>query len=372
MKSIVEICQNGGTNELIKMIDDGMPFNSPDENGMYPIHYAALFGNEAVIRVLIKYGADVNVQTINGKTPLHFAVQGGRLTLTRILLHDNANPAIVDSQKNNALTLACKRGYLPIAEYILLHSNGLAPTAIDYCCKENYINLIRMFIDYVTPQELMEGLSKMNLSKWGDLSSKLMVPSGDFTYEVDCQPFDKQLCDYFINSTPPLDAPLNVHSSIVFNEIPYFALIPSNSQISLSPEPLIVMLNYCYTHTIDSLLLSHKPITYGIEILRLSHPQRLGAIVPLITKVIEQIIQSDLSEISILVEFFKTQDHRYFYESLFQGLISTLLKHISVPSVLESVQSLPRGFIDDMINLLPTQYPDIQLPNYNELKNLQW
>ena len=46
---------------------------------------AAYQGNEAIVRVLMELGADVNQATDNGVTPLFFAAQNGHTAIVQIL-----------------------------------------------------------------------------------------------------------------------------------------------------------------------------------------------------------------------------------------------------------------------------------------------
>ena len=51
------------------------PIDYQDRDGWTPLHCACHAGNLESIDQLLKYGADVNVQTTNGSTPMHYFVR---------------------------------------------------------------------------------------------------------------------------------------------------------------------------------------------------------------------------------------------------------------------------------------------------------
>ena len=51
-----------------------------------PLYCAASFGYEAVVRVLIDSGADVNKADNEGRTPLRFAASNGHEAVARVLI----------------------------------------------------------------------------------------------------------------------------------------------------------------------------------------------------------------------------------------------------------------------------------------------
>lgn len=69
------------------IIDDGnVNINQGDYNfQVTPLHYAAMYGFDEIIEILIKHKADVNAQDSSGLTPLHNAV--GRYLSERLPQH---------------------------------------------------------------------------------------------------------------------------------------------------------------------------------------------------------------------------------------------------------------------------------------------
>ena len=74
------------------------------------LHIAAENGHEAVMRLLIKAGADVNKVTDNGATPLYVAAQEGHETVVRALIELGVE---VNKAKNNGATALFGRRMRP-------------------------------------------------------------------------------------------------------------------------------------------------------------------------------------------------------------------------------------------------------------------
>ena len=68
-----EFFDQGGAEDISRCLKTRSP-NERDEDGMTPLHWAALFSTTpAVVAALVKAGADVNARGEGGATPLHAA-----------------------------------------------------------------------------------------------------------------------------------------------------------------------------------------------------------------------------------------------------------------------------------------------------------
>ncbi|WBA87446.1 ankyrin repeat domain-containing protein [Endozoicomonas sp. GU-1] len=68
----------------------GVNVNDSTEDGLTPLHSAAIKGDVATLEQLVRHGANVNALT-RGMTPLHFAAQFGHLDTIWFLLENGAN-----------------------------------------------------------------------------------------------------------------------------------------------------------------------------------------------------------------------------------------------------------------------------------------
>ncbi|KAF8857589.1 ankyrin, partial [Acephala macrosclerotiorum] len=64
---------------------------SEDEYSRTPLFYAAQNGNEAVIKLLLDKGFDVNAASLSGSTPLHQASENGHVEVVKLLLEKGAH-----------------------------------------------------------------------------------------------------------------------------------------------------------------------------------------------------------------------------------------------------------------------------------------
>ncbi|WP_353272420.1 ankyrin repeat domain-containing protein [Wolbachia endosymbiont (group A) of Urophora cardui] len=75
-----------------------------DNRGKTPLHYAAIWSD--CISSLIKAGVDPNTQDIKGKTPLHYAAHSGNSKNIDLLLENGAKRDILDKQGKIPLLIA--------------------------------------------------------------------------------------------------------------------------------------------------------------------------------------------------------------------------------------------------------------------------
>ena len=79
-----------------RLIEAGANVNATDQSGKTPLHWAAMFNRAEVVRVLIDQGARVNLQDRGGYTALHFAIPNEDDTALKKLLRAGADVRIVN------------------------------------------------------------------------------------------------------------------------------------------------------------------------------------------------------------------------------------------------------------------------------------
>ena len=65
-----------------------------DGRGDYPIHHAARNGDTEIVRMLIEYGADVNVKNERGHTVLYCAGGHGHVNTVQLLIDNGADAQV--------------------------------------------------------------------------------------------------------------------------------------------------------------------------------------------------------------------------------------------------------------------------------------
>jgi ankyrin repeat protein len=89
------------------------------DNREYLLLMASANGDTAVIRAMIKEGAQINVRTDYGTTPLLYAVANNRQAAALLLLEFRANPNIPDLFGETPLHAAIKNQNIPVAESLI-------------------------------------------------------------------------------------------------------------------------------------------------------------------------------------------------------------------------------------------------------------
>lgn len=125
------------------------------ESGMTALHAAVIKGDTALVKLLLKNGANCNAKTNEGYTALHYAAEYNRLEIMHTLImqeHLDINPAA--SKDATPLHFAVMGGHIDIVSLLcqqkmikldLKTSNGM--TALDLADRKNATALVRIITD---------------------------------------------------------------------------------------------------------------------------------------------------------------------------------------------------------------------------------
>ncbi len=78
--------------------------------------------DETLLRMLLQYGLDVNIQDFGGRTLLSFACKFGNSSFAAFLLKQGANPSTAQDSGETPLMVAAARGQLSCMKLLLEHS----------------------------------------------------------------------------------------------------------------------------------------------------------------------------------------------------------------------------------------------------------
>lgn len=95
-----------------------------------PLLRAVQKGNIAIVKLLIRHGADLNKKNDLGKNALHLAASTGKVGLLKLFVERKLNVNIQDNDGFTPLVYAAEVGHLCCGEYLL--KNGGDPTIKDH------------------------------------------------------------------------------------------------------------------------------------------------------------------------------------------------------------------------------------------------
>ena len=95
--------RTGNKKRVLELLEkSGVNVNQLDLSGYSPLHYAARNNHEEICQMLLTKGANPNIYTYSGKsTPLHRAAYMGHLNIVKLLLKYKAD---LDCQDSDGLT----------------------------------------------------------------------------------------------------------------------------------------------------------------------------------------------------------------------------------------------------------------------------
>ncbi|XP_018320574.1 protein phosphatase 1 regulatory inhibitor subunit 16B isoform X2 [Agrilus planipennis] len=97
---LLEAAARNDIEEVKHLLSKGVSPDSCNEDGLTALHQCCIDDNEAMLQLLLEYGANVNSEDSEKWTPLHAAATCGHLRLVRILIARGANLLAVNADGN--------------------------------------------------------------------------------------------------------------------------------------------------------------------------------------------------------------------------------------------------------------------------------
>ncbi|PIK47690.1 putative ankyrin repeat domain-containing protein 66 [Apostichopus japonicus] len=121
MTEVHEAAAAGDSTLIETLLDTGKyDVNGPDPewHNRTPVHWAAIKGHSESIRLLVEYGATLDVVTDVGWTPAHFAAEGGKILALRALQKLEAPIDMCDIYGDTPKRVAEINGQTECAEFL--------------------------------------------------------------------------------------------------------------------------------------------------------------------------------------------------------------------------------------------------------------
>ncbi|QQR49186.1 ankyrin repeat domain-containing protein [bacterium] len=133
-----EITKHGDYQSLQTLINNDLEnINTPDEDGLTPLHYAAYFSHLECIDILLQHGAKVNALNRYECTPLHLAAGKKSIDCLKLLVEHGATINHQDIDLWTPLHKAAVWGQLECVQYLVEKgANIFATTNTDQTPKE--------------------------------------------------------------------------------------------------------------------------------------------------------------------------------------------------------------------------------------------
>ncbi|TPP56788.1 Transient receptor potential cation channel subfamily A member 1 [Fasciola gigantica] len=194
--------------------------NAKTKNGLTPLHFAAKYGKEgfsksneddsstsdwnddSVIAYLIQRGANVDERDQNGLTPLHYAAIRDRVAAAKQLLRDGAKIECTDYEEMTPLLMAVKNQHLSMVELLLdsdadyMRMDKRHNNVLHYACQSG---------DGLLVEKLMKQTGVMDLLDQGNRKNETPLHLAVLSQDI-------QMCEYL------LDKGANIHSKTIRGE----------------------------------------------------------------------------------------------------------------------------------------------------------
>ena len=116
---LFEAANNGHTDIVGLLLDNGAKPNIPNDFGDSPLKAAARKGHTQVVKLLIDSGADPNRVYGHEDTALHDAAREGQNDVIQMLLHIGADPNIINKDGETPLYNAVRNGNTDMVKMLL-------------------------------------------------------------------------------------------------------------------------------------------------------------------------------------------------------------------------------------------------------------
>ena len=124
-----------------------------DKNKLSAIHYAIMFKNIEIIKLLINAGSNMNIKDKSNNTLTHFSIFTKEIEIIRLIVENSKNINDVSNTGESALHIACNLGLYNVCELLKKNININITdidnqfSCINYSISQNNIQITKLLID---------------------------------------------------------------------------------------------------------------------------------------------------------------------------------------------------------------------------------
>ncbi len=109
-----DACKSGDIDKVKKAINENADVNALDtrknSSGRKPLNWAAYYGHDDIVKLLVANSADINGGNNTGFTPMHHAVENNKKFMVALLLELGADPNKKNKRGKTPLDIAMQKG----------------------------------------------------------------------------------------------------------------------------------------------------------------------------------------------------------------------------------------------------------------------
>ncbi|XP_043472533.1 putative ankyrin repeat protein RF_0381 [Leptopilina heterotoma] len=250
-KLAVYIAAETGNEEILEiLLNAGYPIDSVFKF-ITPLHVAATFEHPRLVKLLLKAGADVNLQTEDGLTPLHFAAMSVQPAVVKFLLENGA-----DSCK----TCGCYKEP-PFGSAVAMFGTNLSSRSIPVVMFERLIKITKMLTTSTNVEEIDRlylaavTIRVLNINNLNQETNKVTwADYSEFRPEI-----IKCMSSYIS------DESLKINCEMVFNESPS----------GLTPELMQLMMDYDDSKSCCTIEINDPDVSYKCKLLMIGYSKNI-------------------------------------------------------------------------------------------------
>lgn len=164
-------CRYGYVDIINYLLINNANINSVSNSAhQYPLHEAVSSGNEDALKILLDFGANINIENSYGWTALHFAASRGYLNIVQIIINAEGDVNYLDRDGRSPLFFASQGHKVEIVKILIENSAKVNIKDVRGCSPLHYamrkvgnIKIIKLLVENgVDFQSQGEGRSAMN------------------------------------------------------------------------------------------------------------------------------------------------------------------------------------------------------------------